>query len=73
MATQNCSLAADRKLGPAIDCKALDFTLAFELAVFVFGISAVFLPLAFFRVKNIFKADARAVSTHIHKLKIVRS
>jgi hypothetical protein len=71
MANQDCDLSADRRIWPVVDCNDFDFTLAFEQVGFVIVISCIFLLLSIFRVKIVLREDIKALSTFIHKFKIV--
>jgi hypothetical protein len=70
-----CHQNADDEFGPqvAIACRAFDFTLLFEDAVFVILPTALFLLLLPWRLRSLWKRSVKTESYELAIYKLVRS
>lgn len=70
-----CHQSADDEFGPrvAIDCRAFDFTLLFEDAIFVTLPAALFLLLLPWRLRSLWKMPVKTESCQVAIYKLVCS
>src|ERR1700761_3091207 len=71
MFPHTCSLAADRKFGPLIQCKEFDFTLVFEQSILVIAVSTLFLISIPLRLKKVLSQDEKTFATKGYYAKLV--
>jgi hypothetical protein len=67
-----CDTGKDASFGPTVQCSQFDFTLTFEQAILVIGISSLYLILFIIRLGLLYRKSVKTLPSSILWAKLVR-